>query len=206
MGIVIFFIIVPSFSIDSRFLTHQLGYTKARNKEKLENLQENVTNILAKHLATVLAAEDKQSQLEEVAIYWKNELDKISAVIDCAYNVNIIPRHYRDIYTAVYLYDWFSTGMSTDLDHALSMFVLEEIKAKLDIIISKLDDVLINQSHIISNQERAIAQQEADNKRLMNKLNDMQATEEERNCYLNMIESNTRATAYFAAADYIRKL
>ena len=131
---------------------------------------------------------------------------EIDSMLQKVYQANIIPRRYRDIYVAVYLYDWFSTSMADDLDTALNTYVLEKIKDKLDQIINQLAESLLNQRMIIENQKKTIEQQERHHKEMMGRLECLQLTAEEQNCYLNMIEANTAVSAFFSAADYIRDL
>lgn len=134
------------------------------------------------------------------------EKKKVERLLVEMYDVNIIPSRYRDIYVAIYLYDWFSTSQADDLDMALSMFVLEEIKDKLDTIIANQAEIILNQCMILANQQKSFEQQHQYNQMMQSKLNRIAASNEERNIYLSMIESNTAATAYFAAADYIRQI
>ena len=96
--------------------------------------------------------------------------------------------------------------MADDLDHALSMFVLEEIKAKLDRIIENQKEIIFNQYQIASNQQKFMEQQQRHSAMMHAKLDQIQANNEERNAYLHMIESNTATTAFFATADYIRRI
>lgn len=142
---------------------------------------------------------------EEKFEYYKQERDRIDILLDQVYDANIIPRRYRDIYAAVYLYDWFSTSQADDLDMALNMFVLEEIKEKLDII-ARHSESILNQRIMLANQQKSLEQQQRHSAMMRSKLNRIAASNEERNIYLSMIESNTAATAYFAAADYISSL
>ena len=122
------------------------------------------------------------------------------------YNANIIPAQYRNIYAAVYLYDWFSTSGADDMDHALSMFVLEEIQSKLDRIIANQEEMIINQEILIANQRKSIEEQRAHNSIVQSKIATLQATQDEQLRYIQMTEAETAACAYFAAADYIRRI
>lgn len=135
-----------------------------------------------------------------------NESEHIAATLEKVYDANIIPRQYRDVYAAVYLYDWFSTSMADDLDMALNMYVLEEIKDRLDSIISMLSESLMNQKIMLANQTKSIEQQQQYRAEMLGKLNCLQVTAQEQSAYLEMIEANTTAMAYFSAAEYIRKL
>lgn len=170
-----------------------------RYKERLqeyEEAQQYNAEIRKKELPRVQAAIKK----------WSWESGRVTCLLQDAYNVNIIPSRYRNIYAAVYLYDWFSTSQADDLDMALSMFVLEEIKEKLDTIIANQSEIILNQCMMLANQQKSLDQQQRHSAMMRSKLNQIAASNEERNIYLSMIESNTAATAYFAAADYISKL
>ena len=74
-----------------------------------------------------------------------NELRTVNSLMNDVYRANIIPSQYRNIYAAMYLYEWFDTSGSDDLDHALSMFVLEEIKERLDRVIYQQSEIILNQ-------------------------------------------------------------
>ncbi len=134
------------------------------------------------------------------------ERRKVATTLQRVYSANIIPRQYRNIYAAVYLYDWFSTSQADDLDMALNMFVLEEIKAKLDRIIANQTEIILNQCIMTANQQRSYEQQKQHSEMMQRKLDQIQASNDERNNYLNMIACNTEATAYFAAASYLQRI
>ena len=141
---------------------------------------------------------------ERIAL--QTELNKVLALREKAYNANVIPKNYRNKYVAVYLYEWFSTSAADDLDHALSMFVLEEIKARLDRIIENQSEEILNQRIMLANQRSESEERRKHEIQMMNKLQHLQSTEEENLRYQRMIESNTAATAYFAAANYFSRI
>ena len=64
--------------------------------------------------------------------------------------------------------------------------------------------MILNQRIMIANQNKSIEQQERHNQVLRSKLDRIQASNEERNMYLGMIEANTRADAFFSAATYLK--
>lgn len=144
--------------------------------------------------------------LEAELRHCEQEMNRIDTLLRSAYEVNIIPRGYRDVYTALYLNEWFSTGISDDLDHALSMFVLEEIKDRLDTVIRNQSEQMLNQRIMIANQYKSMDQQEAYARDMRTKLSSIQATMDEQLYYERMIESEIRTTAYFVASDYIKRL
>lgn len=136
----------------------------------------------------------------------KYELKTINAVIQRVYSANVIPMQYREMYAAVYLYDWFRSSAADDIDMALNMFVLEEIKDRLDTIIRNQAQIILNQEMILANQQKSIEDQRRNSDMMRTKLNQIAAGNDERNRYMKMIEGNTAAIAYFAAADYIRNI
>lgn len=148
--------------------------------------------------------EDMVGGIRQRIEFFKSEIAKIDDLLQKLYSANVIPRWYRDIYPAVYLDDWFSNGRSDDLDMALNTFVLEQIKEKLDVIIKNQTEELLNQRIIIANQYKAMEQAERHHAALMNKLDEIQTLDEERNTYLSMISANTATSAFFAEATYLR--
>ncbi len=134
------------------------------------------------------------------------EKRKVTETLQRAYGINVIPMQYRNIYASVFLYDWFSTSRADDLEMALNMFVLEEIKEKLDRIIANQTSIILNQQITIANQQKTMEQQKAHSAMMREKLSRIEASNEDRNMYLGMIESNTSTIAFFSAADYIKRI
>ena len=132
------------------------------------------------------------------------EINRIDALLDRLYSANIIPTMYRDSYAAVYLYDWFSTGNSDNMDHALSMYVLEQIKSRLDRIIDNQSQMILNQSIMMANQVRSMEQRKQYENQMKMKLNRLQTTADEQLRYTRMIEANTAVLTFFANADYLK--
>lgn len=179
--------------------------TKAENVERIRRYQYEL-DYYNKVKASNAEKRARIPEYVESRDYWSHELQQVKELLRYAYSANIIPTRYRDRYAAIYLYDWFSTSRADDLDAALNMFVLEEIKEKLDTIIANQSEIILNQCMMLANQQKSLDQQQRHSAMMRSKLNQIAASNEERNIYLSMIESNTAATAYFAAADYISKL
>ena len=186
-----------------RYIHLSKEVTEIENKEKKESYE--------KALATVKmnAVENEKltamvPQLEAQRKICVGDLEKARDLLREFYNVNIIPSQYRNLYAAVYLYDYFKTSQSTDLERALTLYVLEEIKSRLDTIIQQHSQAILNQQIMIANQRKTHQLQQAHAKSMRAKLDNIIASNEERNTYLEMIEANTKATAYFAAANYLK--
>ena len=136
----------------------------------------------------------------------EKQLAEVRHLLEELYDSNLIPSQYRNIYAIMYLYDWFRSSMADDLEQALSMFVLEEIRERVDVVIKNQGNMILNQQLMISNQYKSMEERRKLNEEMIQRLDAIQATEEEHLRYLDMIESNTEATAYFASADYIQKM
>lgn len=178
-------------------------------KQEYEDDYRRYTAALAKYEKIEKANADARNNLPAVRREKQQctqEFQRTDYLLKRVYDANVIPNRYRNIYAAVYLYDWFSSSGADDLDHALSMFVLEEIKERLDVIIANQSEMILNQRIQIANQQRTLAQQQSYENMMRSKLSQIQATQEERLKYAKMIECNTAATAYFVAADYIRRI
>ena len=141
-----------------------------------------------------------QSEIKELY----NARNDATHVLNILYYANIIPAQYRNMHAVFYLYRWFNSSGSDDMDHAINMIALEEIKTKLDVIIEQQKDIILNQRIMLVNQRRAVEMQELHHRKLMDKLNSIRVTEEERLKYDKMIEGNTAANAFFAAANYLK--
>ena len=138
--------------------------------------------------------------------FYEHELEVVSDLLDRTYRVNVIPGRYRDIYAAVYLHDYFINSREDDLAMALNTYVLEQIKDKLDRIIEMQSEIILNQRVQTALQYKTITDQRRFATSMERKLARLNATAEEQKQYLGMIEANTSATAYFAAASYFENL
>jgi len=166
---------------------------------------------IEKHAQYMLDLDEAKKQIapqrkehEEWIAFMQEEKNKVEKILNKAYSANIIPNYYRDMYCAVYLYDWFQSGQSTDIDRALSMYVLEEIKARLDQIILNQQNILLNQRIMIANQYKTMEQINRHAREMEAKMEEIAQSNAERNMYLKMIQANTETTAFFVAADYLQ--
>lgn len=131
------------------------------------------------------------------------ELSRVQQTKAKCYAANVIPSAYRGLYPAVYLYRYFSTSHADDVDMILQTFVLEEIKDRLDEVIRLQRQSILNQECMIANQMASLEEQRSYHNRMEQKAKALATSSEEQTTYLRMIESNTAAAAYFAAANYV---
>lgn len=187
------------------FINKSNAATDTINEEIKKRNDDKENNYQIAQMAVLASTKPQVEIIKEQISVLKNELVKIDELLEQMYNVNIIPRWYRDIYPAVYLYDWFSNSRADDLDLALNTLVLEQIKERLDTIITNQEDIIINQRITIANQRSTMSMLEEHHNIMMNKLNSLEVSIKDHKMYLHMIEANTAANAYFSAANYLRR-
>lgn len=178
-------------------------FSKSSQNEKIE--QENrllEQKWRQQSVAKINEADAKCAPIFKEISRLEQQITVIDGLLTRIYSANLIPSRYRDLYAAVYLYDWFSTGMSDDMDMALNTYVLEQIKSRLDMIIRNQAEQIINQRTIIANQARSMNMIERNAQQMRAKVSRMNETLEKQNMYLKMIDSNVAATRYFAEEAY----
>ena len=143
-----------------------------------------------------------KSELAGTAI----EKGKVNSLLSKAYSANVIPNQYRNIYAAIYLYQWFEGSSEDDIGMALNTFVLEQVKEKLDRVIENQASIMLGQRMMLANQARSLEQQEEHNSIMRAKVDALQVSVEEQSKYIQMMESTEECSVYFADGEYIRKL
>ncbi len=123
------------------------------------------------------------------------------SLLQMAYAVDLIPMAYRNIYYAVYLYEWICTSRSDDLNQALKAFDPENGKAKLEHIIANQTDAILVHTRAVANQYRTFVMQKQQEVILRAKVADMVCNAEEREMYSTIVDVNLAAGAFFATAD-----
>lgn len=194
-GIMLLFVIVPAIE------------TKRENDMLLEQYKEDQREYLREKKEIDRRNQEGREKIPELQCAmskFESERKKIAGLLAKAYGANVIPSRYRDIYAAVYLYDYFKNSRADDLDMVLNTYVLEQIKDKLDEIIQNQAHEIMNQRAMLALQKRSIIAQQEYASFMKRKVCQIAASMEEQTQYLSMIESNAEVTAFFAAADYLR--
>ena len=146
---------------------------------------------------TALQQEQKKNKVLQSRLYDAQALRKN------LYDVNIIPKQYRNIYAAYYLYDYFSTCRENDLDKIIQTMLLDEIKKKLDKIIVQNEKIILNQriQQALQEQNNQIA---AEHHRMeLDAIVRLEQNQELQLDYQNMIVQNQVVTNFLLAADYL---
>lgn len=179
----------------------------SEQKEQQEYYDHEYYEALALYKRKEQEWQNAQPRIQEIQ---KERQELQSALADAfmlreqLYDVNIIPMQYRNIYVAVYLHQYFSTGLADDLDMVLQTFILEEIKVKIDKVIALQTESILNDRIMIANQQKSLEAHRDHQIYMENKARQIASSMEEQTTYLSMIEANTSANAYFAAACYYK--
>lgn len=159
-----------------------------RDVEQLETYK-NYQNILPYH--------------REVVEKCKIEYDKVKELLDEAYSVNIIPNRYRNVYAVSYLYDYFSSSNADDLDAIIQTLLLDNIQQELQKIQAKLDQIINNQDNMIPVLQNICSKAGRIERNIKRNGERQLRAYADQERYLDIIEANTRASAYFSAATCI---
>lgn len=134
---------------------------------------------------------------------WEQEKKRVDELLQMAYSVNLVPMAYRNIYAALYLYEWFCTNRSDDLNVALQSYDPEQSREKLNHIVLTQSDAILVHTKSVADQTKTFVAQKQQEVVMRGMLENMGCVGEERELYQTMLEVNLDATAYFAAADYL---
>lgn len=191
---IIFSLLFISSSKSSVQYEYDINYRKALAAEKEQQRR-------------IEYAEKLSGEIYDLCTKRKNielELKEASETLDNFYALNIIPIQYRDIYSAFYLYQFFSTSRSDDLDMVIQTLLLDNIQKELLQIHRKVDFLLDNVVSIkqeLENIHRDALENYSQCVELIEKQN---YSIDEQNDLLAMIESNSKANAYFSLANYLK--
>lgn len=157
-----------------------------------------------KQLAQKRTYEEKYYALKKECQAMQQEYHNAEMLKTQLYGVNIIPSRYRTVHAAYYLYDYFSTCQENDLDKIIQTMLLDEIVQRLDRVIEQQSEILLNQRRQLALQQQTLEAANENHRQQMLALARQEQNQELQTEYLAMIEGNTRANAYFAAATWLQ--
>lgn len=128
--------------------------------------------------------------------YLDNERDKVQALLDNEYNLNLIPKYYRELAPIYYIYEYMSTSKESLTDTLLHTHIedgIRRIEKKLDCIIEQNKEIIFGNRKIINNTR----QLHEDTTQMLYNMEQQLKSQE-------YIENNTEEAAYYAkiAANY----
>ncbi len=178
--------------------------TREENGRRYTNYKNELNQYNQQQQADELARKSRLPGIQAEINALLEQIQRVDTLLQQAYSANVIPGHYRNIYAAVFLYQFFSESMSDDLDQVLQMFVLEEIKDRLDRIIANQEEMILQQRFMVANQRASLEEQRRHAAKMESKMEHLALSAEEQDRYLRMIETNTATTAWLAKIDFFR--
>lgn len=143
--------------------------------------------------------------------YLKNELQKVIVLLEEAYNQNILAKPYRNLPSVYYIYEYMSTSQAS-LEETIMHEHMEDgfqrIEKKLDMIIEQNEEIIFTSRQIEANSRKTVEQTVKMLNTLQHSLESQLQTEQntlEIAQYAAICATYSRTTAYFSAADYLRK-
>lgn len=181
-----------------------ISFITDEHKKKLEKYQQNLKeNAVIRQEYTWYKDHLHQAECDVAVL--KKKLRDAQVLRQQVYSVNIIPARYRSVYVAYYLYDYFNTSRETDLDKVIQTLLLDEIKQRLDKIISQMEELLIEQRYQTALQEKQSAMIASNHREQMKRMARMEQNQELQADYLNMIEQNQNVTNFILTMDFLYK-
>lgn len=173
---------------------------KRRQKELIKN---SFVKIFNEYVA--FAPEEHKKNTAKIDEYLSKmykiiqELSTAKKLLKEAYDVNIIPSNFRNnIYAIYYLHDFVSTSQES-FTTALLHYDLNEIKVKLDKIISQQESIIIQNALMMSQNNEIIRQ----NQQKLNSLAKIESNTSQAAKYTQIAANNTEICAWLSAATYL---
>lgn len=127
------------------------------------------------------------------------EYNQATELLKKAYDLNIIPNQFRNIFAAYYLYDFITTS-NEPFSNALLHFDLDTIKQQLTYVINQNQQIILNQQIQIAQNDQIIKS----NRENLKKLSNIEKSSERAVQYASIAANNAEACAWIATAQYIK--
>lgn len=127
------------------------------------------------------------------------EYQKVDKLLQNAYNINIIPKQFRNIHAIWFIHD-FVTSSNETLSAALLHCDLDEIKQKLDTIIAQNNRIIIQNAIQIAQNLQLLEQ----NQEMLSRLASIESNTERAAQYAEIASNNAEACAWIGMANYIK--
>ena len=130
----------------------------------------------------------------------ESELNKADELLQKAYDINIIPKQFRELYAVWFIHDFITTSHET-LSSAFLHCDLDEIKQKLDEIIEQNNQIIVQQAIQIAQNAQLMEK----NQQMLNRLANIEQNTERAAQYAEIAANNAEACAWISLANYIDK-
>ena len=140
-------------------------------------------------------------------IYFKSEQDRIEAVLEQFYAMNIIPLQYRKLSAVCYLCDFMSSCQESYQMALISNQIedgIRRLESRLDEIIDRLDTAIWQQRVIREENRQDIKRQIDQNNRMIDSLKRMENSQKNIEEYSRLSANYNEAQALIGMAYYLR--
>ena len=179
--------------IDMRTYHRQLLATKQHNEAEQARERQNLT-----------ALQRERAQWNRKDQYLKQELKTVDALLQEAYQLNLIPSQFRSLAHVCYIYRSMRTSQLTLTDvlyHTPIEDEVQQILKQLDTIISKNDQLIFNQRFMEAQNQKSLT----DKINLLATLQHAEANPLAAAYYTKISSNYTKTTAYFSLANYLKR-
>ena len=141
----------------------------------------------------------------------KKELQKVTALLEEAYSLNILAKPYRNLLSVYYIYEYMSASQASleeTFMHEHMENGFQRIEKKLDTIIEQNEEIIFATRQIEANTSRTVGQTTEMLKNLQKSLESQQRTEQntlEAAQYASICATYSKTTAFFSTANYLSK-
>lgn len=186
----------------SKYIQYKKNYSQVKKFNEEERYR--ITSSKSKIDKIVSTYNLKQRQL-------KNELQKVSTLLEEAYSLNILARPYRNLASVYYIYDYMTTSQASleeTFIHEHMENGFQRIEKKLDVIIEQNEDIIFTARQIEVNTNKAVEQTTEMLYNLQKSLESQQRTEQnalEAAQYASIAATYSKTTAFFSAANYLSR-
>lgn len=174
-----------------------------REKERLKLIAPSVSAEKSKLKQEIMSkGYTKEQQLQ-------GEAQKVNALLEEAYSLNILAKPYRNLPSVYYIYEYMSTSQASLEETFLHEHMengFQRIEKKLDIIIAQNEEIIFTNRQIEANTSKTVEQTTDMLNKLQRSLESQQRTEQnalEAAQYASICATYSKVNAFFSTANYL---
>ena len=179
----------------SNILQQKMRQASARDGflQVFENFKKNAPNVYQTNLTNTV--QPLQRRVDGIS----KEYQKVDELLQKAYDINIIPKQFRNIHAIWFIHDYVTSSNET-LSAALLHCDLDEIKQKLDTIIEQNNRIIIQNAIQIAQNSQMLQQ----NQQMLSRLASIESNTDRAAQYAEIASNNAEACAWIGMANYIK--
>ena len=146
-------------------------------------------------------------QRNELAKKYKSSYDHVNGVLNQFYSMNILPSQYRNVASAIYIYDYMSSSQASledTLVHEHMENGIQRIQSRLNQMMRRLDDVIYETRCIRDDNRANIEQVITKNNQMLKELQSAAISTQDAAQYAELAANYSKANAYFSLANYFK--